>query len=245
MNEIWTELGIAPTDDKKEIKKAYAKNLKIKSPEKDPDGFQRLRSAYERAMEFAAISEPSTNESGYNDNARDGEIGSLSNTPGSPPPIGIRIDDLNGALGDKHPSPLATATQYIDELFYILDDEGEDSAIAFFRYLTESEDISDAKLFGQIESLLYDRVHNWDSSPKPKELFYVIYSHYDWIGLGSYLSPAASPSSTNSTGFNFSYLILGLILLSLLRTCGNTLGTSDYRGDYVAPAWNQTWNGEK
>jgi hypothetical protein len=245
MNEIWNELGIAPTGDKKEIKKAYAKQLKIKSPEKDPDGFQKLRSSYEHAMAFAVSSEPSTNESGYINDTRDGEIGSLDNTPGPPLPIGIRIDDLSGALDDKHSSPLAAARQYIDELFYILDDEGEDSAIAFFRYLTESEEISDARLFGQIESLLYDRIHNWGGSTKPKELFYVIYSHYDWIGLGSYLTPAASSSSPNSTGFNFSYLFLGLILLSLLRTCGDTIGTNDYRGDYVAPAWNQTLNGEK
>lgn len=120
MNEIWTELGIAPTGDKKEIKKAYAKQLKIKSPEKDPDGFQRLRYAYERAMEFAASSVPSTNESGCLDNAGDGEIGSLNGTPGSPPPIGIRIDDLSGALDDRLSNPHAEATQYIDELFHIL-----------------------------------------------------------------------------------------------------------------------------
>ncbi|TYQ18107.1 UNVERIFIED_CONTAM: Tfp pilus assembly protein PilF [Acetivibrio alkalicellulosi] len=43
-------LGIEPTKDKKSIKKAYSKQLKIYSPEIDPEGFQNIRSAYEEAM---------------------------------------------------------------------------------------------------------------------------------------------------------------------------------------------------
>ena len=44
----WDILGIAPTDDLREIKRAYAKALRIHHPEKDPEGFQKLRAAYER-----------------------------------------------------------------------------------------------------------------------------------------------------------------------------------------------------
>ncbi|HOJ78322.1 MAG TPA: J domain-containing protein [Bacillota bacterium] len=46
----WHILGIEPTVDLKTIKKAYALKLRIHHPEDDPEGFNRLRSAYEAAL---------------------------------------------------------------------------------------------------------------------------------------------------------------------------------------------------
>jgi tetratricopeptide (TPR) repeat protein len=43
-------LGISPTKDIKEIKRAYSKMLQIHSPETDPEGFQKIREAYEEAL---------------------------------------------------------------------------------------------------------------------------------------------------------------------------------------------------
>lgn len=51
---IWEELGIAPTADLREIKRAYAQRLKQTHPEDDPAGFQRLREAFEIAKGHAA-----------------------------------------------------------------------------------------------------------------------------------------------------------------------------------------------
>ncbi|NQF17132.1 tetratricopeptide repeat protein [Brevibacillus sp. HB1.3] len=49
---IWEILGIEPTDNPAQIKKAYAKKLKVHNPEVDPEGFQRLREAYDLALKF-------------------------------------------------------------------------------------------------------------------------------------------------------------------------------------------------
>lgn len=54
MNESkWEILGIEPTKDKKQIKKAYARALKSCHPEEYPEAFKILHSAYEQALKYA------------------------------------------------------------------------------------------------------------------------------------------------------------------------------------------------
>ncbi|WP_052759453.1 tetratricopeptide repeat protein [Paenibacillus sp. DMB20] len=50
---VWEVLEIDPTEDVSAIKKAYAKKLKLHHPEDDPEGYQRLREAYDGAMKQA------------------------------------------------------------------------------------------------------------------------------------------------------------------------------------------------
>lgn len=46
----WQILDIAPTDNQRDIKRAYAKKLKQTHPEDDPEGFQILQEAFETAQ---------------------------------------------------------------------------------------------------------------------------------------------------------------------------------------------------
>jgi hypothetical protein len=50
---FWTELEIAPTQDSRLIRRAYAARLKSFDPDADPERFQRLRRAYEVALRQA------------------------------------------------------------------------------------------------------------------------------------------------------------------------------------------------
>lgn len=57
MNWTWQELNIEATRDPAAIRKAYATHLKQIDMENDAEGFQRLRSAFERALELANLPE--------------------------------------------------------------------------------------------------------------------------------------------------------------------------------------------
>jgi hypothetical protein len=50
---MWDELGITPCADPKTIRRAYAARLKKLDPDRDPNGFARLRDAYEWALKRA------------------------------------------------------------------------------------------------------------------------------------------------------------------------------------------------
>jgi len=51
--DIWDLLGISPTNDIKQIKKAYSVKLKIYHPEEHPEMFSKLNEAYNFAISYA------------------------------------------------------------------------------------------------------------------------------------------------------------------------------------------------
>ena len=57
MTECFLVLGIEPTKDERMIKNAYREKLAVTNPEDDPEGFKRLRAAYEEASVYAKRSD--------------------------------------------------------------------------------------------------------------------------------------------------------------------------------------------
>ena len=53
MNGFWSVLGLEPTEDIAAIKRAYAEKTRLCHPEEDPEGFLRLREAYQAALACA------------------------------------------------------------------------------------------------------------------------------------------------------------------------------------------------
>ena len=60
-------LGIGELTDEGSVKAAYLAKLKTANPEDDPEGFRRIRQAYEVALEFLRAREEETEEKTYMD----------------------------------------------------------------------------------------------------------------------------------------------------------------------------------
>jgi len=75
MKGAWEILGIEPTSDERAIKRAYAKQLKQTRPEDDAEGFQALRSAYDRALAEARYSDYEADDSGAQPSIQDAAAG--------------------------------------------------------------------------------------------------------------------------------------------------------------------------
>lgn len=57
-NDIWSILGLEPTDDQRAIKRAYAKQSRLYHPEEYPEEFKELQAAYQAALQLARLSPP-------------------------------------------------------------------------------------------------------------------------------------------------------------------------------------------
>lgn len=134
---IWEELGIDATGDARAIRKAYAQRLKQVHPEDDPEGFKRLRAAYEAALSFGE--RPQAEPQSMAEPARAKVEPEESPEPGPEDPYEER---------------LAHARALAQELLEIATVKGCDAAVTRLKAQFASKELQDLELKFLLESHL-------------------------------------------------------------------------------------------
>lgn len=129
--DIKRELGIGPTADKGEIRRAYARRLKEVHPEDDPEGFQRLRAAYEAALNRAEYLAEGKTDPDYDDEPieRPREADRPPRSRQSSRPGAEQADD---EFEDETPEAEETGSVTLNRISDSLDGDDEEAALKIF-----------------------------------------------------------------------------------------------------------------
>lgn len=119
--EVFQILGIEETKDEGHIKNAYREKLSVTNPEDDPEGFKRLRSAYEEACRLAK----------ENDEKQEGQTGDTT-------PSGLWVEKAANIYNNIHTRQDLSLWEELfrDDCFLSLEDE-ENCRFKLLRFLME------------------------------------------------------------------------------------------------------------
>jgi hypothetical protein len=164
LQDVWEQLGIDPTVDEREIRRAYARRLKLAHPEDDPDGFQRLRAAYEAAMESARWGELSFDEDPADPDTtvEQFDTGQEDREPDEPAQHSFAIED---AVPRPPSLCVPEPGRLLEDLLSILQSQGEHAAIDRLLNLMNSPEMENLETRDDFEILLAKAVSQMDRKP--------------------------------------------------------------------------------
>lgn len=187
MSSIWKTLGVPHTADRDEIRRAYAKRLKLTNPEDDPEGFQRLRQAYEAALDHVQYANWNDLDVDEYDNEEEEEpelqtVG-YEDAP-LPPPQRPEPELEPGAWGgDVHVDPHVNHQMVCNRFAVLLADAAETGRLrAALEDVLRSRALSDISTYHSTELWLADNLAAAGAAADP--LLDRAIDFFDWIDAG-------------------------------------------------------------
>lgn len=186
----WDILGIEATDDRKTIKRAYSKLLKITRPEDNPEGFQQLREAYECALAQMGADKPSMPA---------GQFDTENSTPALLNEVSIIDESVD--ISDNNTQPVAdTGTDSLDNVIEwspwdivdslirpIQDSQSEARLIRRWKKLLRGKSFYNLDRKQILEVAFLQAMVRYEGEHYPIGLFTEIYNYYDWCNAEQYL----------------------------------------------------------
>jgi hypothetical protein len=191
---IWQILGIEPSQDTGEIKKAYAAKLKVTRPDDNAAAYQQLRGAYQLALEHAK-STPFTSAVSNKNQHSDGSLveahttiqvadAGMSSVPQMPcqsTDTKEKYSSPNEATSPKNQIPhlsLPTPEQIIQQVFQHWDIDNDLTLVAYWPQLKQT--LMDAPLdhVNYYSNVLAEMVISY---PKlPPQFIELLSDHFGW-----------------------------------------------------------------
>jgi hypothetical protein len=185
--DYWNILGIDATDDKKAVKRAYSKKLKITRPDDDAAGYQALREAFDWAIKYgvyyhsdeSAVDEPDlVDESDY-----------VDENPAQPDDYdwGDLVEPQFEVTDQPTAPHFKIAQDAVDELFVL---SSEDEMIDLFDSWLITGELSNLKVRDAFSDMCFERAVNsaaegssgaTASVKYPVRLYRHMANEFDWL----------------------------------------------------------------
>jgi hypothetical protein len=154
-NDVWSELQIEPTSDTATIRRAYAKRLRQVHPEDDPEGFQRLRAAYDMALLISSwfVVRPETSQAEEQMPSRNPQNG-----------VVLELSEIEAEAVPDAPFWPEVADEQLRPVLQLISTNQQSAADQFLRLL-RSEDSQNLELRLLIEEKLFAALSEMEPFP--------------------------------------------------------------------------------